>query len=133
MGGVGSPLLTCRPAAGGGYVDVEIVIPVTGTLAVGDSKSPHIPIRGAISSIDTVYLRSTTAVTGTFQVEAFNEAGTSQWTVNVSPSAQAYKEVTGLSNSLADKNYVRVDITAYTSGGQDISLIIHGKRAVTPP
>lgn len=114
-----------------GYVDVQIILPVTGTLAVGDDKSPRIPIRGAISSIANIYLRSTTAVTATFQVEAFNQAGTSQWTENISPSAEVYKLLSGLSRSLADTDYVRVDITAYTSGGSNVLVVIQGKRAVT--
>ena len=72
------------------------------------------------------------AVTATFQVEAFNQAGTSQWTENISPSAELYKLLSGLSRSLADTDYVRVDITAYTSGGSNILVVIHGRRAVTP-
>jgi hypothetical protein len=114
-----------------GYVDVQIILPVTDTLAVGDDKSPRVPIRGAISSIANIYLRSTTAVTATFQVEAFNQAGTSQWTETISPSAELYKLLSGLSRSLADTDYVRVDITAYTSGGSNVLVVIQGKRAVT--
>jgi hypothetical protein len=120
------------PGSPAHYIDVEIILPVTGTLAVGDSKSPHIPIRGAINTIDTIYLRSLTAVTASFQVEAFNQAGASQWTETISPSAEVYKLLSGLSRSLADTNYVRVDITAYTSGGSNVLLVIHGRRAVTP-
>jgi len=114
-----------------GYVDIQIILPVTGTLAVGDDKSPRVPIRGAITSIANIYLRSTTAVTATFQVEAFNQAGTSQWTENISPSAELYKLLSGLSRSLADTDYVRVDITTYTSGGSNVLVVIQGKRAVT--
>jgi len=129
MGGVGSPLLTCRPAGGGGYVPVQVVVPITDAIAL-NADGPEIPIVAAIASITTVYIRSKTNATLTATLYCYNQAGTEQWTETIALSAAKYN-TKAITRATAANDYLHAKITAYTSGGEDISVVAAGKRTVT--
>lgn len=112
-----------------GYVQAQVVVPITDTPAA-DADGPEIPVYSALSSVNVLYIRSKTALTGTITLYCYDEDGTLDWSEAQALSAEKYKEK-AITQEITARQYLCAKITAYTSGGEDISVVAEGKRAVT--